>query len=158
MLILKLTFTNTSNMNSVNFLELRKTPTDFPRVKITSSRVSCDFIRQFYSDDIGIFESFFLLLLDRGLNTIGYAKISQGGIVGTVVDVKLIAKYAVESLASSVILAHNHPSGNTQASEADIKITKRVKEALALLDVNVLDHIILTETDYRSFADDGILF
>ena len=96
---------------SVSEYKLTKVKSDFQRVLITSSEDGANFIRQFYSDDIGIFESSFILLLDRSNHTIGYAKISQGGIVGTVVDVRLIAKYAIDSFASSVILAHNHPSG-----------------------------------------------
>lgn len=144
-------------MKTVNLYELKKLQTDFPKEKITSSIKSAEFIKQFYSDDIGIFESFFILLLNRNNQTIGYSKISQGGITGTVVDVKIIAKYVVDSLASGVVLAHNHPSGNLQPSKADLNITKRIKNALELLDTKVLDHIILTEESYYSFIDEGIL-
>ena len=142
-------------MKTIKYLELRKNQTEFPRVKITSSEDSYKFIKQFYSDDIGIFESFFLLLLDRSNTTIGYAKISQGGVSGTYVDLKIIAKYAVDFLASNVILAHNHPSGQLKASEQDIEITKKAKEGLKMLDINVLDHIILTEESYYSFSDNN---
>ena len=144
-------------MKTIKRLELKKIQTDFPCVKITSSKTSSNFIRQFYSDDLGIFESFFILLLDRANNTTGYAKISQGGVAGTVVDIKIIAKYAVDFLASSVILAHNHPSGNKNPSNADISVTKKAKEALQLLDICVIDHIILTEESYYSFLDNGVL-
>jgi DNA repair protein RadC len=144
-------------MKTVKLLELKKIQTDFPAVKITNSNTSAKFIRQFYSDDLGIFESFFILLLNRQNQTTGYAKISQGGVAGTVVDVKIIAKYAVDFLASSVILAHNHPSGNLNPSSQDIDATQKVKEALSLLDVQVLDHIILTEESYYSFADNALI-
>ena len=137
--------------------ELKSIQSDFPKQKITSSRDSQEFIRQFYGDDIEIYESFFLLLLNRANNTIGYAKISQGGTAGTIVDSKIVAKYAVDSLASAVILAHNHPSGNRQPSPADIQITKKIKEGLKLLDIEVLDHIILTEESFYSFADEGMI-
>ena len=140
---------------SVSEYKLTRVKSDFQRVLITSSEDGANFIRQFYSDDIGIFESSFILLLDRSNHTIGYAKISQGGIVGTVVDVRLIAKYAIASLASSVILAHNHPSGNLKPSESDEKITQQVLQGLKLLEVKLLDHVILTETNYYSFADNG---
>ena len=140
---------------SVSEYKLTKVKSDFQRVLITSSEDGANFIRQFYSDDIGIFESSFILLLDRSNHTIGYAKISQGGIVGTVVDVRLIAKYAIDSFASSVILAHNHPSGNLKPSESDEKITQQVLQGLKLLEVKLLDHVILTETNYYSFADNG---
>lgn len=143
--------------SSAKLYELKKIQTDFPNVKIASSDAGYRFIRQFYLDDIEIFESFFILLLNRINNTIGYAKISQGGITGTVADIRLIAKYAIENLACGVVLAHNHPSGNNKPSQQDIDLTKKVKEALKLLDVQVIDHIILTDKEYYSFADEGIL-
>ena len=136
-------------------IKLNKLKSKFNKVKITSSSDSADYIRRFYGSDIGLYESSFILLLDISNHTIGYAKISQGGVTGTVVDVRIIAKYAVESLCSRVILAHNHPSGNLTPSEADNQITKRAVEALRLFDIVVLDHIILTENSFYSFADAG---
>lgn len=138
-------------------LTLKRNPTNFKRVKIKSSKDGADYIRNFYSDDLTIFESFFLLLLNNQNNTIGYAKISQGGICGTVVDVRLVCKYAVESLCTNVILCHNHPSGTLIPSSQDRAITSKLKEALKLFDIKILDHIILTEDSYFSFADEGIL-
>jgi DNA repair protein RadC len=137
--------------------ELKKLQSDFPAVTIGSSKDAADFIRQFYTDDIEIFESSFLLLMNRARKTIGYAKISQGGITGTVVDLRLVAKYAVESLATQVIMAHNHPSGNLKASPQDIDITKKAKLGLGLLDIIVDDHIILTKDGYTSLADEGLM-
>ena len=142
----------------VKLYELKKIQSDFPQIKLLKSSECADFIRQFYGDDLEIFESFFILLLNRANKTIGYAKISQGGISGTVVDVKLIAKYAIESLASSVILAHNHPSGTLNPSDADRQITTKVKQGLKILDIEVLDHIILTADSYYSFTDNGLLY
>lgn len=144
-------------MMTVKKYELKKLDTDFKRVQITKSQVAADFIREFYADDIGIFESFFILLLDQNNTTIGYAKISQGGIAGTVVDKTIVAKYAVDSLSRGVILAHNHPSGNLKPSEADVTITRDIRAGLNLFGITVLDHIILTETAYTSLADEGIL-
>ena len=100
---------------------------------------------------------FYVVMLNNANNTIGYTKISQGGITGTVVDVRLIAKHALECLATSVILIHNHPSGNSKPSSADKLITEKIKHGLALLDIRVLDHIILTENTYFSFADECLL-
>lgn len=137
---------------------LYRKPTLFERVKITSSKVSADMVRQFYHSDLTLYESFFLMLLNNSNETIGYVKISQGGIVGTVVDIRLIAKYCIEALAMSCILAHNHPSGKLQASEADKEITKKTQEALKLFGITVLDHIILTEHGHLSFADEGLLY
>ena len=126
-------------------------------IKITSSKDAADYMRQFFSDDIEIYESMFLLLLNRANNTIGWAKISQGGITGTVCDPRIVMKYAVDSLATGVILCHNHPSGNLQPSRADEEITNKCKMALNYLDIKVLDHIILTADNYYSFADEGML-
>jgi DNA repair protein RadC len=144
-------------MNTTKLFELKKIQTDFPSVKITSAKEAADFIRQFYGDDIEIFESFFILLVNRANKTIGFAKISQGGISGTVVDIKLIAKYAIESLASGVILAHNHPSGNTSPSEEDKRLTQKTKNALQILDIQTLDHIILTAEDFYSFNQNDLI-
>jgi DNA repair protein RadC len=142
-------------MKTTKLFELKKIQSDFPKVKITKSLEASEFIRQFYGDDLEIFESFFILLLDRSNTTIGYAKISQGGISGTIVDLKLIAKYAVDALATSVILAHNHPSGNLNPSESDIKITNKAVQGLKILDINVIEHIILTKDSYYSLQDNG---
>lgn len=139
--------------NNIKLYELKKLQSDFPKQKITESKVAADFIRNFYNDDIEIFESFFILLLNRANNTIGYAKISQGGITGTVVDIRIVAKYAVDSLATGVILAHNHPSGNLNPSPQDLEVTNKIKKGLQLLDVNVLDHIILSKDGFYSLAD-----
>lgn len=144
-------------MSTIKLYELKKIQTDFPKEKINSQIQAAEFIRNFYGDDLEIFESFFILLMNRQNQTIGYAKISQGGITGTLVDVRLIAKYAVESLATSVILAHNHPSGNKMPSDQDIRLTKKVKDALLILDVNVIDHIILTADSFYSFSDAGLI-
>lgn len=126
-----------------------------PRTKITSSDDAYNVIRQFWHDDIEIYESFFVLLLNRANVTIGWAKISQGGITGTVADPKLIVKYAVDSLASGVILAHNHPSGNLTASAADIEITEKIKKALSYIDSTLMDHLILAPDGYVSMKECG---
>lgn len=143
-----------SNMKKIS---LKTEPSDFKSAKITSSKDAADVIRQFFSDDIEIFESAFILLLNQSNNTIGYVKISQGGITGTVIDPILVAKYAVEALAKSVILCHNHPSGNLTPSNADKMLTEKVVQALKYFDCRVPDHIILTKDEYFSFADNGLI-
>lgn len=132
---------------------------DIPKVTITTSKGSADYIRQFYGTDIEIWESFFILCLNRANITEGFAKISQGGTAGTVVDAKIIAKYAIESLAAGIILAHNHPSGRKYPSEEDKVITLKITAAMKLLGVRVLDHLILTPDPekYFSFADNGLM-
>lgn len=142
-------------MGTIKLFELKKIQTEFPSEKITSPDEAADFIRQFYFDDIEIFESFFILLLNQANKTIGYAKISQGGIAGTVVDVRIIAKYAIESLAVSVILAHNHPSGNLKPSQSDIEITQKIKAGLKILDIKVFDHLILSADSFYSMENNN---
>lgn len=143
--------------DNIKLITLKKNSSSFPNQKILSSKDSEEFIRKFYSDDIGIFESFFILLLNGANKTLGYAKISQGGVCGTVVDKVIIAKYVVDTLATSVILCHNHPSGNTTPSSQDLEITNGIKAALALFGCTVLDHLILTEESYLSMADEGMM-
>jgi DNA repair protein RadC len=144
-------------MSTQNLYSIKKNETTFENVSVKKSEDSYRCIRQYYSDDIEVYESMFVLLLNVRNETIGFAKISQGGCVGTVIDVKIIAKYAVDSLAHSVILAHNHPSGSLIPSEADRLMTHKIKTALSYLDVNVLDHLILTKDSYYSFADEGMM-
>lgn len=141
----------------LKMFELKKIQTEFPNVKIKDSKTAYEFIMNFYGDDVEIYESVFALFLNNANNTIGYAKISQGGITGTVVDIKIIAKYAVESMATSVILAHNHPSGKLYPSEQDNQMTERVKLALKTLDISLLDHLIITNLSYFSYGDEGKL-
>ena len=147
-----------NNKSKIKIMEtylysIKKNQSEFPRQKISSSKDAEQFIRQFYGDDLQVYESFFLLLLNRANETVGYAKISQGGIAGTIVDVKIIAKYVVDTLSQAVVLAHNHPSGNIRPSQADENITTRIKATLNLFDCKVLDHIILTADNYFSFQD-----
>jgi len=138
-------------------LKLKRSKSSFNKTKITSNATAEKFARQFYHDDLTIYESFFMILLNNSNNTIGYVKISQGGITGTFVDTRIIAKYAVESLATGVILVHNHPSGSLKPSEADKQVTEKIKKALCLFDCKVVDHIILTENDCFSFAENHII-
>lgn len=142
-------------VDNIKLLEIKKYQTDFPNTKIQSSADAYNFIKQFYADDIDIFESCFILMLSANNKTISYAKISQGGITGSVVDIRIVAKYAVESLCTSIILAHNHPSGNTDPSNIDRKLTRDIKLAMDIFHIKLMDHIILTSESYYSFMDSG---
>jgi DNA repair protein RadC len=102
-------------------------------------------------------EEFWVLLLNRANRVIKSMQVSQGGVSGTVADPRIIFKSALEELASGIILAHNHPSGNLTASQADIQLTRKLKDGARLLDVQVLDHLILAGQKYYSFADEGLL-
>jgi len=103
------------------------------------------------------YEEFHVIYLNRQNKIIKSVKTSQGGVAGTVADLKLIFKYALECLASSIICAHNHPSGNLRPSESDKKLTAKLVEAGKVMDIKVLDHIIVTSDGFMSFADDGMM-
>lgn len=126
-----------------------------PKQKIRCSQDASRILSPLLSDLAH--EEFHVLLLNRANMVIDVVKISQGGISGTVTDVRLIINAAVSRLASGLILAHNHPSGNSQPSEADLKITRKIKEAAQFLDISLLDHLIITDGSYLSMADDNLL-
>jgi len=128
------------------------------RKVVTRSEDAFDvFFQSWDKETIDHHESFKVLLLNRGNNVLGIASISEGGTAGTVVDIKIIFQYALLSHASSIILAHNHPSGNLKPSDADIEITKKIKEAGQLFTINVLDHLILVNSSYYSMQDNGLI-
>lgn len=102
-------------------------------------------------------EEFWVLLLNRSNKVIDKFMVSQGGISCTVIDVRIILKTAIEKLASGMILCHNHPSGNLSPSDADKKITKKIKDAATIMEITVLDHVIIAHDQYLSFADEGLI-
>ncbi|MDR0941543.1 MAG: DNA repair protein RadC [Bacteroidales bacterium] len=102
-------------------------------------------------------EEFHVLYLNNASQLIASKTLSVGGTAGTVVDIKLIGKYAMEYLASALILVHNHPSGNTQPSEQDKNLTRKVKQATEYMDCTLIDHVIVAKNDYFSFADENML-
>jgi DNA repair protein RadC len=102
-------------------------------------------------------EEFWMITLNRANKPLGKHFLSKGGITATMVDMRLLAKQAIEQLAVGVILVHNHPSGNIQPSEQDKQLTKKVKEALSLVEISLLDHLIVANNTYFSFADEHLL-
>ncbi len=102
-------------------------------------------------------EEFYVLLLNRANRITDTIKISSGGVSGTVADIRMMVKPALLALASGVILAHNHPSGNLKPSEADLSLTRKTKDALKLFDIALLDHLIVTDAGYLSMADEALL-
>ncbi|GAB3171632.1 RadC family protein [Telluribacter humicola] len=125
------------------------------RRRITSSNDAYEEIKPYLLDKPH--EEFWILLLNRANEVLRPVQISTGGVAGTVADPKLIFKHALEHLASSMILFHNHPSGNLTPSQADKDLTRKLKEAGRVLDLPVLDHLIFTDSSYYSFADEGLL-
>ncbi len=106
---------------------------------------------------IELLEQFKILLLNRANRIIGIYEVSSGGMAGTVADPKLVFSIALKTCASSIILSHNHPSGNLKPSQADISLTQKLKIAGTYLDIDVLEHIIITAEGYYSFADEGLM-
>ena len=125
------------------------------RKKITKSSDAFDLFRALIGS--AIYEQFWMICLDQGNHILKTEKISEGGISGTLVDPKKVLKFALDCHASSTILGHNHPSGNRQPSEADKTLTKKLKDAFRLMDIDMLDHLIVTDLEFFSFADEGMV-
>ncbi|WP_282148624.1 JAB domain-containing protein [Algibacter lectus] len=128
------------------------------RLKISNSKQSHDVLRACWSDStIELQEEFKVLLLNRGNQILGVYPLSRGGVSSTVVDAKLVFSVALKCNASSIILAHNHPSGNLTPSEVDRSLTQKLKQAGQHLDIVILDHLILTKDSFYSFSDNGLI-
>ena len=150
-------------MNYVNEIQvsLQPLPTPNQAPKISCSRDIADFLYNVVYDrnTIALRESFYLIALDRKNQILGFHLISTGSMTGTVVDAQMIFRILLTLPASSFILSHNHPSGNTNPSEGDINITNKIRKAAECMDFKLLDHVILTpyEETYYSFSDAGKL-
>lgn len=141
-------------LNYCHQLELKKKDSTIEKVKLTKSNDVQKFFRKIFDEDsLEIYESFMAVFLNQKMETVGWFKVSQGGISATVVDNKLIFSAALLCHASYIIVAHNHPSGSLEPSQGDIQSTNKIKECARLLDMKLIDHIILTKDDYYSFSD-----
>ncbi|WP_322973931.1 JAB domain-containing protein [Pedobacter sandarakinus] len=128
------------------------------RPRISSSEETYNLIKQQWDmGRINFLEEFKVVLLNRSNRVLGVVDISMGGVSGTYVDPKIVFAIALKGNASSLILSHNHPSGSLRPSESDIKLTKKLVECGKLLDIVVLDHMIISEQSYYSFADEGMM-
>ena len=127
------------------------------RKKVTCSNDVTDLFRSLWSIDIELKEAVYLLLLNRANKVLGYHLLSIGGLAGCIMDIRSIYQVGLLCNASSIIVAHNHPSGNTQPSDSDIQITQKLKVAGETMDIALLDHVIITNESYYSFADEGML-
>jgi DNA repair protein RadC len=128
-----------------------------PQVKCSKDAFDI-FMESWDLDSIEHIEEFKLMLLTRSNKVLGIAQISKGGVTGTVTDVRIILQYAIKANASGIIICHNHPSGNIKPSEADMAITRKVKDSAKLMDLQLLDHLIIVpEGNYYSMGDDGII-
>ncbi len=145
-------------INILAALELgkrRKETIETKVAQITSSKDAVDIFQPLLGDLQH--EEFWVLFLNRANRILKKQQISTGGMSGTVADPRMIFKAALDEKAIAIILCHNHPSGNTQPSSADIQLTKNIVEAGKVLEINVLDHLIITQNSFYSFADEGII-
>ena len=148
--------------NSLKVCEVQVTYTpDYKiseRPKITSSQQTYQLLKQERDEGkINFLEEFKVILLNRANRVLGLADISMGGVSGTVVDPKVVFATALKGNCSSIIVAHNHPSGNLIPSSCDIRLTKKLVECGKLLEIEVADHLIITEYGYYSFADESMI-
>lgn len=138
-------------------ISMEKKKGDFEVFTITTPEESAEFFRKQFGDTIDVYESFMVLYLNNSNETIGWQKISSGGINQCVVDIRILMGTALKALSTQMIVCHNHPSGSLRPSEADKKITKQINEACKILEIRLLDHLIVTENSYFSFANEGLI-
>jgi DNA repair protein RadC len=137
-------------------LKLKRKDGKMHSAKITSSHDAAAYFRELFDEEtLEISESAIVIYLNQSNNVVGYFRASQGGITGTVVDVRLILRKALDCYAVKMMVAHNHPSGNATPSQPDINITRKLVQAGDVLEVKLLDHLIITAESYYSFADEG---
>ncbi len=139
---------------SVNY----KTKNKFKEMPhIDYSHASEQLFRKIWSTKIEHVEEMYIVLLNTANKSLGYSKVSTGGVSGTLVDIKIIFQTALMGNASAFIIAHNHPSGNLKPSRADINLTKKIQAAGDIMEIKLLDHLILTKEGFMSMADEGII-
>lgn len=135
-----------------------KKKTEIPFEKITSSFTASECIRKLIPENqINYREHMYALYLNNANKILGYQLLSVGGITATLLDIRILIQGALLTNSVALILFHNHPSGKLKPSNADIELTKKVSSSLGLLDLKLLDHLIITETSYYSFADQGMI-
>lgn len=153
------------NVNKINLWKLAEIELSYKsnykaslRPKVSGSNDAYQILLSSWEETkIEFVEQFKILLLNRANRVLGYMTISSGSSTGTVADPKLIFAAAIKANACSIILSHNHPSGNLSPSQADIDLTRKIREGGKILEIQVLDHVIVTSEGYYSFADEGIL-
>jgi DNA repair protein RadC len=149
----------TTLKNNIAEISISYRPKTTNQPQITSSEDAREHLHPFFPDEnIALYERFIVGYLNRANKLIGVYEVSKGGMTSTVVDIRLILSVALKSAATGIILAHNHPSGNLQPSDADKKMTERINEACQLMDIKLLDHLIFSPSGaILSFASEGLL-
>ena len=150
--------TGTKNVKKF-ILVMQPTGTEIPQEKLSTSVDCCRVLRRVHClEGNEMQEFFYVLFLNRANKPTGYYFASMGGVTGTVADPRLIIKAAALANCTSIVLCHNHPSGNLTPSRADEELTQRIKHAASFFDIKLLDHVILNEdAEYYSFADNGLI-
>jgi DNA repair protein RadC len=144
--------------HKISEIEIIYRPQKYSIEKVTNSQKAEVVFRDFWDiDTIEYYEEFKVMYLNRGQQVLGIYTHSKGGLVGAICDIRMIFQAALKANANSIIVAHNHPSGNLEPSQADKDLTHKLKEAGKILEIPVKDHLILTQYSYLSFADNGYL-
>ncbi|HRG29351.1 MAG TPA: JAB domain-containing protein [Chitinophagales bacterium] len=148
---------NTSQILAALETGNRKANSEIRMTRVINSREIYEYMQPLLCDLAH--EEFWVIYLNKAMKVVDRVNVSKGGVGGTVVDIKIILKAAITNLAQSIVFVHNHPSGNIMPSDADVKITKKAKDAATTLEIDLLDHIIVSGTanEYYSFADDGTI-
>ena len=144
--------------SQVSEIQVSYTPNLLVDMSIKNSKKSFELmLNEWEQDKLQMQEEAKILLLNRNNNVLGIYSLAKGGLTSCVVDVRIILSIALKTLATGIILVHNHPSGNLKPSQADLDITKKLKQSCDLLDISFLDHLIITKDNYFSFADEGLI-
>lgn len=144
--------------SQVSEIQVSYTPSLLVDMSIKNSKKSFELmLNEWEQETLQMQEEVKILLLNRNNKVLGIYSLAKGGLTSCVVDVRIILSIALKTLATGIILVHNHPSGNLKPSQADLDITKKLKQSCDLLDITFLDHLIITKDNYFSFADEGIL-
>jgi DNA repair protein RadC len=148
----------TNSINELAEIQVYYSTQNTQKEKINSVQTAYEFLLKSWNlGTLELQEEFKVLLLNRANNALGIYSLSKGGISGTIVDVRLLFAVALKCNASGVIICHNHPSGNTTPSEADITLTKKIKKCSELFDITLIDHLIITKSTFYSFSTEGLL-
>jgi DNA repair protein RadC len=146
------------NLFTLNEIKISYSHKNDPKL-LPSAKSSTDLYRLLLPDwdDVDYTETFKVVFLSRAMKVLGVRNLSKGGTAGTVVDIKCIFQAALKANSDNIVVAHNHPSGNLQASAEDLKLTAKIKQAGDIMNIKLTDHLIVTSFGYLSFADDGLL-
>ena len=144
--------------SQVSEIQVSYTPSLLVDMSIKKIKKSFELmLNEWEQETIQMQEEVKILLLNRNDKVLGIYSLAKGGLTSCVVDVRIILSIALKTLATGIILVHNHPSGNLKPSKADLDITKKLKQSCDLLDISFLDHLIITKDNYFSFADEGLI-